>query len=198
MNNVLLYFSLAIKDVVRLWPATQIQIVIISGICLPILLLLGLKNGHVAELRNELVTSPTGRQIIFWSARGGDLLSNDVLIDIEKTVPNTELVIPESQRLVFGIPSHSANAEGTDGQATESDRVPVTLYSTLPGDPLLRQHGIEVVNTDEREVVLSKSAAAGLGVVVGDSFEIEISRKMGAEKESHRLPFLLKGVVSTG
>ena len=47
------YTSLAIRDLLRMWSSTQHHVVIVAGICLPILLLLGLKRGHVEELRRE-------------------------------------------------------------------------------------------------------------------------------------------------
>lgn len=96
-----IYIELAIKDVFRLWSASQLQVIIIAGICLPILLLLGLKNGHVADLREDLVTSPVGRQIIFWSLKQGEFLTKEVLRDIQGSIPNVSLIIPESQKLVF-------------------------------------------------------------------------------------------------
>ncbi len=213
MKRLSLYSGLALKDVLRLWSATQIQIVIISGICLPILILLGLKNGHVADLREELATSPTGRQVLFWSAQGGDLLSDSVLENIKGSIENTDLIIPESQRLVFGIPKPSATAEqnltgsnessgqdessgqGESSAQGEQNKVAITLYSTLPGDPLLGQFGIETIDAKTREMVLSRSVADSLSVKPGDSFEVEISRRLGSDQESHRLSFVLKGIL---
>src|SRR6056297_2224937 len=178
MKRFALCSDLAIKDVLRLWSATQIQVVIISGICLPILLLLGLKNGHVADLREELATSPTGRQVIFWSAQEGDLLSEPVLHNIQGSIDNAELVIPESQRLVFGIPRQQS---AEDGQTRSSykplSKVAITLYSTLPGDPLLGQFGIETIDAAKREMVLSSEAATELGINVGETFDVQISRR---------------------
>ena len=75
MKRWLFYNSLAWHDIIRLWRSTQQQVVIVTGICLPVLLLMGLKRGHVAELRHDLVTSPTGRQILCWSAERGKLLA---------------------------------------------------------------------------------------------------------------------------
>lgn len=73
------YFGLGCRDLIRLWSTTQHHVIIVAGICLPILMLLGLKRGHVETLRKDLITSPTGRQVTFWSARKGELMDAPAL-----------------------------------------------------------------------------------------------------------------------
>ena len=93
------YCKLAVLDFTRLWSTTQHHVVIVAGIVLPILLLLGLKRGHVAELRDELLRSPTGRQVTFWSGQRGELLKNDSLNRLESELQGVEIVIPEVDRV---------------------------------------------------------------------------------------------------
>jgi len=195
-----MYVSLAVKDVFRLWGATQLQVIIISGICLPILILLGLKNGHVAELREELITSPVGRQVIFWSSQRGDLLSESVVEDISREITNIELIIPESQRLVFLIPASNAAGESQDDDEEDLgvESVPLTLYSTIPGDPILGQFGADVLSGNEMELVLAESLVKMYGIQIGDTVTVEIKRQLGSERQDHRLEFLVKGVLSSG
>ena len=99
MNRLLFYLQLGWLDLIRLWPATRQHILIVTGICLPILLLLGLKRGHVAELQKELLKSPTGRQIIFWSAQRGELLSANSLERLTKELHKIDIAIPDTQRV---------------------------------------------------------------------------------------------------
>jgi putative ABC transport system permease protein len=189
-----IYADLAVKDVFRLWSASQLQVIIIAGICLPILLLLGLKNGHVADLREDLVTSPVGRQIVFWSAKQGDFLTKEVLADIQGRIPNVSLVIPESQKLVF---VEHGNSEGTAGVQS-----PLTLYSTLPGDPILEQFGAAIGNAafdaEALPLILSEPTAKALGKKVGDAAAITIKRRLGAEEQDHVLDFMIVGTVASG
>lgn len=189
-----IYTDLAIKDVFRLWSASQLQVIIIAGICLPILLLLGLKNGHVADLREDLVTSPVGRQIVFWSAKQGDFLTKEVLADIQGSIPNVSLVIPESQKLVFvkqGISESTAEVQS-----------PLTLYSTLPGDPILEQFGAAIGNATfgagALPLILSEPTAKALWKKVGDTAAITIKRRLGAEEQDHVLDFRIVGTVASG
>ena len=187
MKNLSLYFDLAVKDVFRLWSATQLQVIIVAGICLPILLLIGLKNGHVAELRKELLTSPVGRQVIFWSSQSGDLLTDEVLTGIENSVTNTALIIPESQRLVFLLPAES-------GESSD-EGVPLTLYSTMAGDPILGQFGADKIRDSFREIVLASNIAEQAGLVIGDSVQIRLVRRRAGEEESHLVPLKIVGIL---
>lgn len=187
-----IYADLALKDVFRLWSASQLQVIIIAGICLPILLLLGLKNGHVADLRDELVTSPTGRQIVFWSAMQGEFLTDAVIEDIQNAIPNVALVIPESQKLVFAI--------GKAGEESDAPSSPLTLYSTLPGDPILKQFDadIGVMGDGLPPIVLSEPTARTLNLREGDTASVTIKRRMGNEEQEHTLAFSVVGTVASG
>ena len=188
-----IYVDLAIKDVFRLWSASQLQVIIIAGICLPILMLLGLKNGHVADLREDLVTSPVGRQVIFWSAKEGEFLTDDVIEGIETEIPNVDLIIPDSQKLVFV-------SEISDKQSSTSDGEALTLYSTLPGDPLLDQFDADIGRSEivEDPIVLSKTTAAALKSNVGDTLSVKIKRRFGPEEQEHTLSFQVTGIVESG
>lgn len=198
MFDLKLYFSLAWKDVIRLWSATQLQVVIIAGICLPILLLLGLKRGHVAELREELVKSPTGRQIIFWSGNEDNFLDQAKLDELKDALSATELIIPESQRLLF----FSTEIDG-DAAAPVAD-IGVTLYSTLPGDPLLEQFGVALSESSQSEdaesesIIISQGFAEQSGLAKGDSFELLAKRRIRSEKEEHKIAFTVTGVIPSG
>jgi ABC-type lipoprotein release transport system permease subunit len=187
-----IYADLAVKDVFRLWSASQLQVIIIAGICLPILLLLGLKNGHIADLRKDLVTSPTGRQIIFWSAMQGEFLTDAVIEDIQNAIPNVALIIPESQKLVFA----TGKASG------ESDAIssPLTLYATLPGDPILKQFGadIGVMAHGLPPIVLSEPTARSLSLRKGGTASVTIKRRIGNEEQEHTLAFSVVGTVASG
>jgi putative ABC transport system permease protein len=158
------------------------------------LLLLGLKNGHVADLREDLVTSPVGRQIVFWSAKQGDFLTKEVLTDIQGAIPNVSLVIPESQKLVF--------MENSDGEHASDGQTTLTLYSTLPGDPILEQFGAQIgeanLELDDRPLILSEPTARALRKKAGDTVRLTIKRRLGAEEQDHVVEFKIVGIVSSG
>lgn len=159
------YTRLAWRDLVRLWPTTQHHVIIVAGICLPILLLLGLKRGHVADLRRELLTSPSGRQVVFWSAQHGELLDAPAVERLQKELTGVELIIPDQERLV------SVSTKDTQ------DGLALTLYSTVAGDPILKQVEAELDGRDERQIVLAHAVAQRLGASPGDKLTLRVERR---------------------
>lgn len=170
MKRIAYYATLGMQDFVRLWSTTQHHVIIVAGIVLPILLLLGLKRGHVAELREELLRSPTGRQITFWSAQRGEILKADTLDVVRNELPGVEILIPEVDRV---CEIRRAVLVGD----SESPNVTATLYATRPGDPVLHQAGCALTEADGFGLVLSKSLAGAIGVVAGEKVVVTISRR---------------------
>ena len=180
------YTSLAIRDLLRMWSSTQHHVVIVAGICLPILLLLGLKRGHVEELRRELITSPTGRQILFWTSQDGELLDARGLDALQQTLPQAELMIPDQQRVVMV-------------RAAE-DALPmtITLYSTRKGDPILRQCHSDVLEKGEKAIVVPSNVAEALGVSVGATLEIVVRREVNAQDDTAAVHVLVRAIYPAG
>lgn len=190
MKRMLYYIQLGYLDLVRLWSSTQQQVIIVTGICLPILLLLGLKRGHVADLEKDLVTSPTGRQVTLWAAQKGDLLSTDLIKNLEKQLPDVDIIVPDTQRVV----NLATNGSGKANQVAEG----VTIYSTKPGDPLLSQLGIVWPETPETALVLGSKLASLLGIKEGDSLELQVSRERGGTSDQAKTQVKVHKVVALG
>lgn len=190
MSRWILYHTLTFLDVLRLWPTVQHHIVIVAGICFPILLLLGLKNGHVAELREDLLRSPSGRQIVFWSGQQGDLLTYQGVQQMEQDDSRIEVVIPEVQRLVA---ISSVDSSG-DTHRLES----VTLYSTKQGDPILRQYGVQNSQLEKGELVLLKGVAQSLHVNAGDQVKVSVTRAREGVVETASVDLKVSAIVDSG
>jgi hypothetical protein len=162
------YFGeLAYRDFVRLWSSTQHHVIIIAGIVLPLLLLLGLKRGNVAELRAELLKTPTARQIAIWSGLRSDLLmTSSSLESLQRDAPEIEMIIPDSERVMdLANPGKPSTAP-----------VSMTMYASRPGDPLLAQAGCELSEADPYGVVVSTGLAEKLEIKVGDTITATIHR----------------------
>ncbi len=188
MSRWLYYVSLGWRDLTRLWPTTQHHIIIVAGICLPILLLLGLKRGHVETLRRDLVTSPTGRQVTFWSARKGELMDRESIDRLASELPSVELIIPETQRVVS-----LSSGEGGEQQTVES----VTLFPCRSGDPLLKQLKVAVPRSGSSEILLGDSLARQLKLGVGDNVEVILTRGRNESTETVSAICELTGVIPT-
>lgn len=188
MRRWLFYFEIGWRDLVRLWPTTQHHVIIVAGICLPILMLLGLKRGHVESLRQDLITSPTGRQITFWSAQKGELLRRTTLDRLTGELPSVDVVIPETQRLVRLVSQ-------ADGQSLEVESV--TFFATRKGDPLLSQLGINSPNPGAHEVILGQAVADQLKVKTGDTVDVVIARGRGEQSESATVKCQVSAIMPT-
>lgn len=184
---LLLYNLLAYQDVVRLWQTVRHHVVIVAGICLPILLLLGLKNGHVAKLREDLVRSPSGRQILFVSGMKGDLLSLDALERLELETAGVEIAIPDVSRTVS-----LSIGEGDDARSIES----VTIYATRAGDPAFGSSQPRL-SPDGRDLVVMQSVADKLGADIGDPVRLTAFRRREGVDESATVEFRIAAVLAS-
>tara|TARA_R110002111_G_C6005549_1_gene373807 strand:- start:1735 stop:3642 length:1908 start_codon:yes stop_codon:yes gene_type:complete len=188
MSRWFYYFKLAWYDLFRLRSATQHHIIIVAGICLPILMLLGLKRGHVETLRQDLITSPSGRQITFWSAQTGELMDREAIERLTKTLPAVDVIIPESQRVV----SLSAIVNDKLHQVETA-----TLYATRTNDPLLKQADIVSPQPGAREIIIGDGVAEQLHVRRGETVTITVSRGSGVYTESADVECLISGIIPT-
>lgn len=182
------YFGLAIRDLFRLWTTTQHHVIIVAGICLPILMLLGIKRGHVEALRQDLITSPTGRQVTFWSAQKGELMDRSSIERLSKELASVEVIIPETQKIVR-IKSNN------DGK--ESIAETVTVYATRPGDPLLKQISIDAPRSGGCEIIVSQAVARQLNASVGSDVELVLTRGRSDKEESVAVRCKVTAVMQT-
>lgn len=183
------YNRVVVCDLVRLWSTVQHHVIIVAGICLPILILLALKRGHVAELRKELLKSPSGREITFWSAQNGEILNSQIIRRLEGELPGVDIIIPEAQRLGKLVLAR--------GGAKPRQVNHVTFFATRLGDPLLRQMGCDVLSVGERGVVLAQAVANLLQANVGDTVQLWVERERAGVSESGCVELIVKALLMT-
>jgi putative ABC transport system permease protein len=182
LKRIFWYHLLTGREIVRQPGLLLIHVVIVAGICLPLVILAGLKRGHVDELRQQLVSSPTGRQITFWSAQNGPLLTNESMQQLTESLPNVDLIIPEV-RAVVG----ASSATPSETFSLKS----LTLHATAPSDPILQQHRASISDETAQEIVLSASAAEQLQVAIGGRIELKPYRN---GRQDAAIPFVVSGV----
>jgi len=186
------YLQLACLDLLRLRGAVALHVIIVAGICLPILILLGLKRGHIAELRHDLITSPTGRQIIVSVGGRGEMLTPTNLPELKKKLGPVDVIVPDTERLGDLERLSDPEVKKDSGAVLQS----VTFRSTAPGDPILSQHGADLLQVNEKAVVLFDSVAAAMGVQAGDSVRLTISRRAGSSTESATVDLEVRKVIA--
>lgn len=169
MSRFIYYVQLALLDLWRLRQTVRPHVIVVAGICLPILLLQGMKRGHVAELRRDLLTSPTGRQVQLWSAQQGELLTRSSLDILRHELKGVDLIIPDTPHQV-GLSLGAA-----DGRPEKE--IATTVFTTMPGDPLLKLVDCDCLLEGELAIVLDKDLAKELKVDVGGTIELRVRRK---------------------
>lgn len=185
LERWLYYHWLVVLDLWRLRRAFFLHVVIVAGICLPILILGALKRGHVAQLREDLLKSVTGRQVLAWSAQNGRMLESSELADFGRELPHVEMLVPEAYRPVL-VRKPGATDAGQE----------VTVYATLPGDPMLAELGAVSLGDGSSGIVLSKATAESIGVANGDTVEVVLRRKHAGKMETGVVPFTVSGIFA--
>ncbi|WP_231389527.1 ABC transporter permease [Dickeya chrysanthemi] len=176
-NRLLLV--LAIRDLIHDRKVALCMVFSLVSVIAPLLLLFGLKNGIVGQLRSNLLNDPRNLEIrmigngsynIEW------LTALEQRPDVAFSIPvtralNTQAdIVYDSQRFVMGA----------------------EMIPTAAGDPLLA--GLPVPENN-RQVVLSAGAAHQLQVQVGDDITLFVSRKRQGENERGRLHMKVAAVL---
>jgi hypothetical protein len=153
MCNARYYTLLAWRDAVRQRGSMLQFCCIVTGLCLPPLLLLGLSEGIVRDHYARLSQDSGATQIVGWQVSGeGAPLTRSEEERWAAEHPQIVVVIPDITKVV--------RAQMTRDGAVRD----LTLLCTKAGDRKLAVHGADVLTPGERGVVLSRAAADGLGV----------------------------------
>jgi len=165
-----------------LWFDRKVSLCIVASliaVIAPLLLLFGLKNGVVTQLRDNLLSDPRNLEI--------RMLGNDSLdqawIDNIKSQPWAGFVTP----LTRSLNTQADLVKDNQHFAQDAEIIPSTA-----GDPLLQG---KVAPPAADQVVLSAAAAKKLGVAAGDRIELIVLRKLAGNNERGRLSLGVSGVL---
>lgn len=162
-----LLLNMALRDLIHDRKVALCIVFSLIAVIAPLLLLFGLKNGIVSQLRHDLLDDPRTREVRMTGNGNYDLAWLNALA-----------ARPE---VGFSIPlTRSLNTQADlvrDGQhfAAGAEVIP-----SAKGDPLLRESGVLPHGST---VVLSNSAARKLDVKAGDTFQLFISRKRDGQNQ---------------
>jgi ABC-type lipoprotein release transport system permease subunit len=160
----------------------------VAGICLPLLLLIGLKRGLVEKLIEDIVKSPTSREISLWVVQEKAALTPAAIADLVRQHPGIEMVIPNIKKVVGA-------RHGTDS----TNRIDsLSLAATDACDPYLAIHKVPAPTAGERALVLSRRAAEVLHAKIGDVLQLDVSRSEGAATSRVQIDMSVKGILETG
>ncbi len=126
------------------------HVAMIVGIVVPLLTVLGAKNGAVADLLHRLSADPA---LLTIETQGNDTVSAEQIAMV-RDLPGVIFVVPQSRSQINWV-------------RVRHDGAPVIqnarLYSTAPGDPLL----VGFAEPDQTEVAVSADLAERLALQVG-------------------------------
>ena len=180
------YTWLGLVEVWRFPAAWFVTSLVVAGICLPLLLIAGLKRGLVTNIENGIKNDPTACQINIWVVREGTALSDKDLRALAQA-DGVAAVIPEITKvLTMKTP------------ASPSQNMEVTFLASQKGDPFLRAHRADMFGDDDQGIILSKSVADKLQLKEMDRVVLEILRNEGALSRTVTLEVPIRKIVAFG
>lgn len=175
---------LAFADLKHARVATLCQIVGLAALLVPLLIILGIKNGYIADRTQALLENPEDLRINFI----GQNTYSAEFVEALRTDPNVRFIGPHPIQLAvladFAVP--------VNGGALVSG---VTLLATGPGDPYL---GDDTVAPEFGEVILSAALAGQLdGLEPGDQVEA-LLKPRDDEIDGAYMTLTVKGILPAG
>lgn len=190
------YILIGIRDSVRARTSLLVGTCIIAGVCLPMLLMLGLSRGLVEQFREDLSRSPSTRRIAVWATRD-ELRFDDQSETQLATNANVDVVIPDiSGRAWF---RNSSEPAGPPSQ-TDPDDVLVELSSTAVGDPMLLSHNVYLVDDRLKQVILTSTAAKSIGLparLISDT-TVQMRMNRTGDDSIYGINLTVSGIVPDG
>lgn len=167
-----------------LWFDRKVSLCIIASIIAviaPLLLLFGLKNGVVTQLRDNLLRDPRNLEI---RMLGNGNISQQWLDELAAQ-PGAGFVMPLTRSL---------NTQADLVKSSQHFAADAEIIPSRAGDPLLQGS----VNPPQQmqDVVLSAAAAKKLQVKPGDQIQLLVQRKLQDASERGHLKVTVTGVLS--
>lgn len=200
-HRVAQLFRLLIADLRGEWPIAVAQIIVITAVLTPLLVLSGLREGVIGTLIGRLDRDPAMR-LITPVATGANRFDAAWFAEVAAW-PEVAFVIP-STRLIAGQIDLFRPEDGTAAPAANGNAAPAagkkagelraTLVPTAPGDPVTGPDAAAVATPGG--VVLSAKAADRLGVAAGDRLTAYVERVRGGRTEPLAAPLRVAAVLA--
>ncbi|QHM71893.1 ABC transporter permease [Mixta intestinalis] len=170
---------MAIRDLIHDRKVALCIIFSLIAVIAPLLLLFGLKNGIVSQLRHDLLNDPRTREVRMTGNGNYDLVWFEQLA--------------RRQEVGFSIPlTRSLNTQADLVRDSQHFVAGAEVIPTAVGDPLL--HGI-TETPQEGQAVLSAKAAHRLGIQTGERFRLLVNRKLSGQNQRASLSLTVGGVL---
>lgn len=158
--------SLAMFDLLHEWILTLCLVLAIAAIISPLLLLMGLKYGTIATLKDRLVQDPVYREIRPTQTYD---YNKDWFTDFAK-----------HKDIDFLIPTTRVSSSIITVKTPSTKKI-FDLVPTAVNDPLILENG--GIIPQNNQCVLTKAAAQEIGVEVGDKLAVRVTRSREGRQE---------------
>lgn len=172
-------FTLAAAQLRHEWVLTLCLIAALAAVGAPLLVMLGLKEGTVATLRERLVEDPVYREI---RPAQTQAFAPDWFASLN-AAPETAFLIPTILPASSALYLQSASGEEL-----------LDLIPTGPTDPLLLENGGQIPT--DGHCVLSLEAARLLGVQAGDRVQARVTRSRNGRQEEVLAELTVQAVLT--
>lgn len=162
MSTLRLSLYLVLRQLRHEWLAAGCLCIAISAALIPLLMVLGLKEGTVATLRGRLAADPLNLEV---RLPNSSTYSTEQVAAVQ-ALPQVGFCVPSTRLLATSAMLSRADAPKPAAE--------VSLIPTAPGDPLLLRHNISA--PAEHEIVISHQIAEKLNISIGDTARLEAVR----------------------
>jgi len=184
VNELFLSLNLAWRNYRRQWLFSFCAVCSLTAFLVPLLTLLGVKEGVIGALTARLINNPRNLEL---TPVGAGRFDRDFFQDLASR-PDTAFVIPQTRSL-------SAVIQLRAGSGKEAW---IELSATGPGDPLLGEAQTSPLPAGwpaGQVIYLSAAAAETLGFQPGQTLQGSVSRKVQGRLEKAALDLAVAGVV---
>ncbi|WP_295392959.1 FtsX-like permease family protein [uncultured Thiodictyon sp.] len=171
---------LALLDLWHDRRATLVLVLTVAAIIAPLMLLLGLKTGVIATLRQDLLNDPRTREVIIYGAHHLDRAWFQTLA----RRPDVGFLLPRTRTI-------NATIDLLDGALRPAEAI--DLIPTAAGDPLLPPGLSAPTRADQ--VLLTQTLAKRLGLASGAPLSGVFRRSRNGSPEQARLALEVIGII---
>lgn len=171
--------GLSLRDLLHDRRLAVCSLVGLAAVLAPLIVLFGLKHGIIEGLRTDFIENPRGRMVVNAANRSFD----QAFLDRLAARPDIAFIIPRVRTL--NTEAWFENA-GRPGRARRAE-----LLATAAGDPLVAG----LPRGGPREVIVSASLAAQLGLAPGSALTLRAQRGAGASQEVLSLPLTVSAAA---
>jgi putative ABC transport system permease protein len=182
MHRLKTIIRLSLYDYVHERLLTICAVMGLAAILAPLLVLFGVKSGIINTMVDRLVKDPRNLEV---SPIGSGRYSPEWFSTVSK-LPEVAFLIPQTRSI-------AANMLLSNLENKRSYTLAVDLIPTDEGDPLLEKWG--KIPKNNKEVVLSASAARKLNMQIGQIVTGRVGRSLAGKKEQVTIDLKLSAIL---